>query len=84
MRSDGRDGSAFPAKSAADWLVTVPEVTAYTAVTLHLGWLPSGLMFTAVITVSVVARLQLGLNAIVGFWVASVLTRQSLATIEPG
>ena len=46
-----------------------------TAITLHLGYLASGLIFTAVIMVPAVAYRWLNLNAVLAFWVAYVLTR---------
>jgi uncharacterized membrane-anchored protein len=46
-----------------------------TATTLHLGYLVSGLAFTVLIAVPAVAHRWLGLNAIVAFWFAYILTR---------
>jgi uncharacterized membrane-anchored protein len=46
-----------------------------TATTLHLGFLPSGLLFTALILVPAVAWWRFRLNAIAAFWWAYVLTR---------
>jgi uncharacterized membrane-anchored protein len=47
----------------------------FTAQTLHLGYLASGLMFTGFILVPLVAWRGLGLNTILAFWTAYVLTR---------
>jgi uncharacterized membrane-anchored protein len=46
-----------------------------TAVTLHLGYFSSGVMFAVLIAVPAVAYGWLGLNAVVAFWIAYVLTR---------
>ncbi|MEV0415564.1 hypothetical protein AB0I68_33540 [Streptomyces sp. NPDC050448] len=46
-----------------------------TAGTFHLGYLPSGLLFAAVIALPVLCRRFLGLNAVAAFWAAYVLTR---------
>jgi len=46
-----------------------------TATTLHLGFLLSGVMFAGLIAVPAVAHRWLGLNAIVAFWFAYILTR---------
>lgn len=46
-----------------------------TAGTLHLGYLPSGFLFAALIVLPVLGRRFLGLNAVAAFWAAYVLTR---------
>ncbi len=46
-----------------------------TAVTLHLGYLVSGVMFAGLIAVPAVAHRWAGLNAIAAFWFAYILTR---------
>ncbi|MCK9896839.1 hypothetical protein [Frankia sp. AgB32] len=46
-----------------------------TASTLHLGFLPSGLMFAAIIVVPVIARRWFGLGEVAAFWAAYVVTR---------
>ena len=46
-----------------------------TASTLHLGYLDSGLLFTGLFLVPAVAYWRFGLNPIVAFWSAYVLTR---------
>ncbi|WP_308013978.1 COG4705 family protein [Streptantibioticus parmotrematis] len=46
-----------------------------TATTLHLGYLPSGLLFAVVIAVPALAHRRLGLNPVVAFWSAYVVTR---------
>ena len=46
-----------------------------TATTLGLGYLASGLLFTALIAVPAVARRWLGLGEVAAFWAAYVLTR---------
>jgi uncharacterized membrane-anchored protein len=51
--------------SAGDW----------TAVSLNLGFLGSGLMFIAVILVPFFAHRYLGLNAVLAFWMAYITTR---------
>jgi uncharacterized membrane-anchored protein len=43
--------------------------------TMHLGFLPAGLLFLGVILVPLVAWSRLGLNPVVAFWTAYVLTR---------
>lgn len=45
-----------------------------TAVTMHLGYLDSGIMFAVVIAVPAVAW-RLGLNPVVAFWFAYIVTR---------
>lgn len=45
------------------------------AYTLHLGWFASGLMFTAVFAIPLVARRLFGLNEVVAFWFAYIITR---------
>jgi uncharacterized membrane-anchored protein len=46
-----------------------------TATTLRLGFLLSGVLFAALIAVPAVAHRWLGLNAIVAFWFAYIVTR---------
>jgi uncharacterized membrane-anchored protein len=46
-----------------------------TAITLRLGYLSSGLMFALVISVPALAHWRLGLNAILAFWLAYIVTR---------
>lgn len=46
-----------------------------TAVTLHLGWLTSGLLFAGLMAVPGVLRTCAGLNSILAFWWAYILTR---------
>jgi uncharacterized membrane-anchored protein len=46
-----------------------------TAKTLGLGWLGSGLMFTAIIAIPAIGYYWFGLNAIVAFWFAYIVTR---------
>ncbi|WP_443058675.1 COG4705 family protein [Streptomyces sp. NBC_00400] len=46
-----------------------------TAGTLHWGYLPSGILFTALIAVPALSRRFFGLNAVAAFWWAYVLTR---------
>ncbi|MDQ1422618.1 MAG: hypothetical protein QOD72_116 [Acidimicrobiaceae bacterium] len=46
-----------------------------TAVTLHLGYFSSGVLFAILIAVPAVAYGWLGLNAVMAFWIAYVLTR---------
>jgi uncharacterized membrane-anchored protein len=46
-----------------------------TASTLHLGYLLSGVLFTALIAVPAVAYSMFGLNEIVCFWFAYIVTR---------
>jgi uncharacterized membrane-anchored protein len=47
----------------------------YTATSLNLGYLASGVLFTVVIFIPAVARWRLGLNGIVAFWMSYVVTR---------
>ncbi len=47
----------------------------FTANTLHLGYLASGLLFAAVIAVPAIGYWRLGWNAIFSFWFAYVATR---------
>jgi uncharacterized membrane-anchored protein len=46
-----------------------------TAVTLHLGYLTSGMMFAVVVAVPAVAHRWFGLNTILAFWFAYIATR---------
>jgi len=46
-----------------------------TAVTFHLGYLASGVLFGVVILIPAFARSFLGMNAVFAFWFAYVLTR---------
>jgi uncharacterized membrane-anchored protein len=46
-----------------------------TATTFHLGYLVSGIAFTILIAVPAVAHRWFGLNAIVAFWFAYIVTR---------
>jgi uncharacterized membrane-anchored protein len=46
-----------------------------TAVTLHLGYFASGVMFSVLISIPAVGYLRLGWNAVFAFWFAYVLTR---------
>jgi uncharacterized membrane-anchored protein len=50
----------------------VGDMSAYT---LHLGWLTSGLVFTAIFTVPMLARRLFGLNEVFAFWFAYIITR---------
>jgi uncharacterized membrane-anchored protein len=52
-----------------------------TAVTLGLGYLSSAIVFALVITVPGLAYRFLGLNAVVAFWTAYVLTRPLGASV---
>jgi uncharacterized membrane-anchored protein len=47
----------------------------YTATSLNLGYLDSGVLFTVVIFVPALARWRFGLNGIAAFWMSYVLTR---------
>jgi uncharacterized membrane-anchored protein len=46
-----------------------------TAITLHLGYFSSGVMFAVLIAVPALAYWRFGLNEIVAFWLAYILTR---------
>jgi uncharacterized membrane-anchored protein len=46
-----------------------------TATTLHIGYLGSGFMFLGLILVPFVAHRYLGMNEVLAFWIAYVLTR---------
>jgi uncharacterized membrane-anchored protein len=46
-----------------------------TATTLHLGFFVSGLLFTVLIAIPLVAHKWFGLNAVFAFWLAYILTR---------
>jgi uncharacterized membrane-anchored protein len=47
----------------------------FTATTLHLGFFASGLLFTGLICLPALAYWKLGLNPVLAFWIAYVLTR---------
>ena len=46
-----------------------------TAISLHLGYLASGVLFAALIAVPAVGYWRFGLNAVFAFWFAYILTR---------
>ncbi|HEY5316374.1 MAG TPA: hypothetical protein VIJ20_00225, partial [Solirubrobacteraceae bacterium] len=46
-----------------------------TATEWHLGFLPSGLMFIALIAVPAIAWRRFGLNSVIAFWFAYIVTR---------
>ena len=46
-----------------------------TATTLHWGYLTSGIVFTGVIVVPAIAHWRLGMNSILAFWFAYIVTR---------
>ncbi len=46
-----------------------------TAISFNWGYLPSGLIFTVLILLPALARLQFGLNSIAAFWMSYVMTR---------
>lgn len=46
-----------------------------TAYTMHLGWLTSGLLFTVVFAIPMVARRLFGLGEVIAFWFAYIITR---------
>ena len=47
----------------------------YTAMALHLGYLASGILFFVVILIPAAAWKWFGLNSVVAFWCAYVVTR---------
>ncbi len=47
----------------------------FTAISLNLGYLESGILFTIVILIPALARWQFGLNGIAAFWMSYVVTR---------
>jgi uncharacterized membrane-anchored protein len=47
----------------------------YTATSLNLGYLDSGVLFSVVILIPALARWRLGLNGIAAFWMSYVVTR---------
>jgi uncharacterized membrane-anchored protein len=47
----------------------------FTATSLNLGYLASGILFAVVILIPGLARWQLGLNSIAAFWMSYVVTR---------
>jgi uncharacterized membrane-anchored protein len=47
----------------------------FTATSLNLGYLDSGILFAIVIMIPALARWQLGLNGIAAFWMSYVITR---------
>ena len=46
-----------------------------TATTLHLGYLASGILFTAIFAIPGIAHWKFGLNAVAAFWFAYLVTR---------
>jgi uncharacterized membrane-anchored protein len=55
-----------------------------TADSLHLGYLPSGVLFTMIILVPAVAWWRFGLNEVVAFWFAYSVTRPLGASFADG
>jgi uncharacterized membrane-anchored protein len=47
----------------------------FTATSLNMGYLASGILFTVIILIPALARWQLGLNGIAAFWMSYVVTR---------
>jgi uncharacterized membrane-anchored protein len=47
----------------------------FTATSLNLGYLDSGILFTVVILIPALARWQFGLNGVAAFWMSYVVTR---------
>ncbi len=47
----------------------------FTATSLNLGYLASGVMFSVIIFIPALARWQFGLNSIAAFWMSYVVTR---------
>jgi uncharacterized membrane-anchored protein len=47
----------------------------FTATSLNLGYLDSGILFGVVILIPALARWQLGLNGVAAFWMSYVITR---------
>ena len=47
----------------------------FTATTLHLGYLDSGILFTIVILIPALAHWRFGLNGIAAFWMSYIVTR---------
>lgn len=47
----------------------------FTAASLNMGYLPSGLLFTGLILLPLLAWWRFGLNSIAAFWIAYILTR---------
>jgi uncharacterized membrane-anchored protein len=47
----------------------------FTATSLNLGYLDSGILFSVVILIPALARWQLGLNGVAAFWMSYVVTR---------
>ncbi len=70
-----------PRREAFYWLTVISTFALgtaagdMTATTFHLGYLVSGVVFTVLIAVPAVAHRWLGLNAIVAFWFAYIVTR---------
>jgi uncharacterized membrane-anchored protein len=50
----------------------VGDMTAYT---MHLGWFASGLLFTVIFAIPLVARRLFGLREVFAFWFAYIITR---------
>jgi uncharacterized membrane-anchored protein len=70
-----------PRREAFYWLTVVTTFALgtaagdMTATTLHLGYLVSGVLFTVLIAMPAVAHRWFGLNAVVAFWFAYIVTR---------
>lgn len=70
-----------PRREAFYWATVLATFALGTAVgdltarTLHLGYLASGVVFTVLIMVPTVGHWRFGMNPILAFWIAYVLTR---------
>jgi uncharacterized membrane-anchored protein len=70
-----------PRREAFYWLTVISTFALgtaagdMTATTFHLGYFVSGVVFTVLIAVPAVAHRWFGLNAIVAFWFAYIVTR---------
>ena len=70
-----------PRREAFYWVVVMTTFSLgtaagdMTAITLHLGYLSAGLLFTALIAVPAVGYWRFGLNGVFAFWFAYIVTR---------
>ncbi len=54
----------------------------YTAISLNLGYLTSGILFAVIIAIPALARWKFGMNPILAFWAAYVVTRPLGASLD--
>lgn len=54
----------------------------YTAISLNLGFLTSGIIFAVIIAIPALARWKFGMNPVLAFWAAYIVTRPLGASLD--